>query len=66
MVTTIKSIELDLPQTDLKIIRSLAKRLGWTVRIKKVSGLEKAIEDYKAGNIYEAKDVDDLMNQIFK
>ena len=30
----------------------------------KQNGLDKAIEDVKAGRIHEAKDVDDLFNQI--
>lgn len=51
---------------DLKFLKELAKRMGWTVEQKHRNGLDEAIEDLKAGRIHKAKNVDDLMAQLMK
>jgi hypothetical protein len=61
-----KDVELKLPQADLKFIKSLAKRMGWTIKSskKKKTGIEKGLDDIKAGHLYHAENVDDLITQI--
>jgi len=62
METTVQQITL--PAVDLKLLKELAKKLGWTVSdAKKKSAFEKSIDDIKEGRVYEAKDVDDLFRQ---
>ena len=51
---------------DLKFLRELAKRMGWTFEHERRSGLDEAIDDFKAGHVHKAKDVDDLMAQLLK
>lgn len=51
---------------DLKFLKELAKRMGWTVEQEHRNGLDEAIEDLKAGCIHKAKNVDDLMAQLMK
>jgi len=63
MTTT---VQLTVPNVDLKILKDLAKKFGWTVKKQKKSSFEKALEDIEAGRVYEAKDVDDLFEQCLR
>jgi len=38
--------------------------MGWEMHRERKSGLEKAIDDVRAGRVYEADSVEDLMRQI--
>ena len=57
---------LSLPNADLVVLRTLSKRMGWKVKVRRKSGLEKALEDVAAGRVYEAKSFDDLIEQLEK
>ena len=52
--------------SDIKFLKELAKRMGWTFEYERRTGLDEAIEDLKAGRVHKAKDVDDLMAQLLK
>lgn len=68
MITTqSQTIQLTLPKADLRMLRKLAVGMGWslsTITAHKKCGIEKGIEDIKKGNVYSAKDSQDLINQI--
>lgn len=63
MDSTMEMISFELPKTDLRLFKELAQKMGWVVR-KRKSGIEKSLEDVKAGKVFEAKDVDDLFKQV--
>ena len=52
--------------SDIKFLKNLGKRMGWTFEYERRTGLDEAIEDLKAGRVHKAKDVDDLMAQLLK
>ena len=66
MQTTVVSenVTLSLPQNDLNLLRSLSKKMGWVMRIQRKSGIEKGLEDIRKGNVFHAKNSEDLIKQI--
>ena len=38
--------------------------MGWTMRRQRKSGIEKGLDDIRNGNVYHAKNSEDLINQI--
>lgn len=63
---TIENVTLSLPNSDLAVLRTLSKRMGWKMKTRRKSGLEKALEDEAAGRVYEAKSFEDLIEQLEK
>ncbi|MBO6024294.1 MAG: hypothetical protein J6P83_05515 [Bacteroidales bacterium] len=63
---TIENVTLSLPNADLTVLRTLSRRMGWKVKMRRKSGLEKALEDVAAGRVYEAKSFEDLIEQLEK
>ncbi|WP_455622347.1 hypothetical protein [Parabacteroides sp.] len=63
MEATIKKVEITLPEVDMKLLKELAKKFGWNIG-KKKSGIEKGLEDIKAGRVYKAKDMEDLKRYL--
>lgn len=63
MDTTIKKVELSIPEVDMALQKELAKKFGWSIG-KKKSGIEKGLEDIAAGRVYKAKDMDDLKRHL--
>ena len=61
-----EEIFLSLPDSDMSFLKSLSKKMGWTIKRKKKTGIEKALDDIKAGRVYEAKAADDLFSQLEK
>ena len=59
-------VQLSIPQSDYRFVRSLSQKMGWTIRRKRKSGLELAMEDIAAGRIYHAKDAADLIQQCLQ
>ncbi len=43
--------------SDIKFLKNLAKRMGWTFEHESPTELDKAINDLKAGRVHKAKDV---------
>ncbi|MBO6189357.1 MAG: hypothetical protein J6N92_00915 [Alloprevotella sp.] len=63
--TTIpQQVILSVPYDDLNLLRKLSKKMGWTMRKKRKSGIEKGLEDLKQGKVYRAKNSEDLIQQI--
>ena len=52
--------------SDLKFLKELAKRMGWSFEHERRTELDDAIDDLKAVRIHKAKDVDDLMAQLMQ
>ena len=54
-----------LPNADLSFLRTLSKKMGWTFRRHRKTGIEKGLDDIKKGKVYHAKNSEDLIKQIF-
>ncbi len=54
MEVTVKKVEITLPEVDMALLKELAKKFGWNIGRKK-SGIEKGLEDIKAGRTHKAK-----------
>jgi len=63
-VATSENVLLSLPQSDLALLRSLSKKMGWTICRQRKSGIDKGLEDIRKGNVFHAKDSKDLIKQI--
>ena len=59
-----KQVYLTIPSSDYRLISTLSQKMGWIIHRPHKSGLQKALDDVRAGHVYEAKDVDDLMTQL--
>ena len=53
-----------LPVSDLSLLRALSKKMGWSIRRQKKSKLDIALEKAKAGKVYEASSVENLIEQL--
>lgn len=60
----IENVSLSVPMSDLSFLRTLSKKMGWTIKRPRKSGIDRALDDVKAGRVYEAKNVDDLFEQL--
>ncbi len=60
----IENVSLSLPNGDLSLLRSLARKMGCTIRRRRKSGIEKGLEDIRKGNVYRAENAEDLIKQI--
>ena len=63
-ITVSEDVMLSLPNSDLSFLRTLSKKMGWTMKRHRKSGIEKGLEDIRKGNVYHAKDAEDLIKQI--
>ena len=59
-----ESVQLTLPNADLNFLRTISKKMGWSLKLQRKSGIEKGLEDIRKGNVFRAKDSDDLIKQI--
>ena len=50
-------------EVDMALLKELAKKFGWNIGRKK-SGIEKGLEDIKAGRTHKAKNAEDMFQQI--
>ena len=64
MEAVLNEYTVQVPTMDLAFFRSLIKKMGWTARKKRVSGIEKGLEDIRKGRVFHAKDSEDLIRQI--
>ncbi|MCR4601949.1 MAG: hypothetical protein K5683_00260 [Prevotella sp.] len=55
---------LEVPRNEVRLARSLLRKMGWIIRKPRKSGLQQALEDVEAGRVYEAKSIEDLMAQL--
>ncbi|WP_302774221.1 hypothetical protein [Parabacteroides johnsonii] len=63
MDTVIKKVELSLPEMDMVLLKKLAEKYGWSIG-KKKSGIQKGLDDIKAGRVHKAKNAEDMFKQI--
>ena len=61
---TLEHISLEVPSFEVAFLRTLSKKMGWTMKRQRKSGLEQALDDVEAGRVYKAKSVEDLMAQL--
>jgi len=61
---TTQKVSISLPETDLSFLKTIAKKMGWTLKKQRKTGLDKALEDVENGNVYQAEDVEDLIKQL--
>ena len=64
MEAVLNEYTVQVPTMDLTLFRSLIKKMGWTMKKTRVSGIEKGLEDIRKGRVYHAKDSEDLIRQI--
>ena len=68
METKTRTVQITLPIEDAPFLRRQSRNMGWlitTVRAPRKKGsLERAIEDVRAGRVYQADSVADLMAQL--
>lgn len=62
--TSLERITLEIPSIEVAFLRTLSKKMGWTMKHHRKSGIQQALEDVEAGRVYEAKSVEDLMSQL--
>ena len=62
--TTSERVQLTLPTADISFLRTISKKMGWSLSVPRKSGIEKGLEDIRKGNVFHAKDSDDLIKQI--
>ena len=62
--TLSQQVFLTIPREDYRLISALSQKMGWIIRKPSRSGLQKALDDVRAGRVYEAKNVDDLLAQL--
>lgn len=62
--TVPQQVFLTIPGSDYSLISTLSHKMGWIIHKPRKSGLQKAVEDVRAGRVYEAKNVDDLLSQL--
>ena len=60
----VENVTLSLPDADLAMLRMISRKMGWKLKTRRKSGLEKALEDVAAGRVYEAKSFEDLLEQL--
>ena len=64
MEAVLNEYTIQVPSVDLPFFRSFVKKMGWEAKKKRVSGIDKGLEDIKMGRVYYAKDSKDLIRQI--
>lgn len=64
MQATSERVQITLPNKDLSLLRTISRRMGWSVHVPRKSGIEKGLEDIRKGNVFHAKDSEDLIKQI--
>lgn len=64
---TLQRAEIIFPSMDTEVLKSIANRLGWSIKlVEKKNRIDQSLEDAAAGRVYTAKDIDDLMNHLLK
>ena len=68
MDVTIQSVNLQLPSSDIQLLKELANRMGWkanTVNSETSKAeLDKAILDVKKGNVKNFDTLEEMMNYL--
>ena len=59
-----ENVQLTLPNADLSFLRTISKKMGWSLKLQRKSGIDKGLEDIKKGNVLHAKNSEELLKQI--
>lgn len=59
-----ENVQLTLPNADLSFLRTISKKMGWSLKLQRKSSIDKGLEDIRKGNIFHAKNSEDLLKQI--
>ena len=63
---SLECVYVSLPNSDFNLLKTLSKKMGWSIKRQRKSGIDKALDDIKAGRVFEAKSVEDLFEQLEK
>lgn len=63
--TALQKIEVTIPAIDVDLLKDITKRYGWKVKAKK-NKIDDSLDDIATGEVYTAKNIDDLMNHLLK
>ena len=64
-----QTIQIKMKKYEVKMLKKLASGMGCVVSAmssKKKSGIEKGLEDIRNGNVFHAKNSQDLISQILE
>lgn len=64
IMEAVRQVYLSIPKSDYHFVSTLSRKMGWTIHRERKCGLERAIDDVRAGRVYQAESVDDLMAQL--
>lgn len=62
-------VNISIPKSDMSFLKKLAKNMGWEIRAEEdiiIPGIEQGLKDIEEGNIFYAKNADDMIQQILK
>ena len=64
--TTMDTYFLEIPKTDISLLKSLVKRMGWTIHKTTVekTAYEQALDDKEHGRINEYANADKLFTKL--
>ena len=65
-IATTENVQLSLPNADLAFLRTISKKMGWSLKLQRKSGIDKGLEDVRKGNVYHAKNSEELIKQILR
>ena len=63
---SLEGVYVSLPNSDLNLLKTMSKKMDWSIKRQRKSGIDKALDDIKAGRVFEAKSVEDLFEQLEK
>ena len=69
MNTVYTTYSLNIPTSDVTLLKSLAKKFGWTTkkeRVHKETRLDSAIQATKQEKLFETNDIEELMDSLMK
>ncbi len=64
--TTTSTFSLEIPKTDTALLKSLVRRMGWTVHktTTKHTAYEQALNDKEQGRVNEYANADELFSKL--
>lgn len=64
--TAMDTFSLEIPKADIQLLKSLVKRMGWTVRktSHKKTAYEQALDDKEQGRVTEYANTDELFTKL--
>ncbi len=61
---SLRTFEVTIPEQYTDTLKQFIKALKGKIKAEKKTGLDEALEDVKAGRVYQAQSTKDLMEQI--